>query len=338
MRITGDQNSLTTQQASHGGSFAPKMVLGFKKLSPGQQKVVRKAFSKFSKEAVESLWESDHSVLIRKGKPGMCAGLYDSKDKQIIIYADPEGHPEDEHTIIHEMVHALDRVKFKKERGLVTRLITPDRESDHSRHDPELRQLHQDYSTRSLPHFGEKLAEKVNLESGSGEVAYDGRRYNWKNSKNGFEVKGKSPAAFRYLEFAGDAIKKGIACGLGAAFGALIGFGGAPILGAVVAAPLAVFAVQHLRSAAKSISNERSLVGHQDSHVKISTNKMTFQLDQELEESQKMTSSYATVERQPEEYLAESMTQYLRSDKSRKSLKERDPKMHDYCESWKLAP
>ena len=323
---------------SHGGSYAPKMVRGFKKLPPAQQKIMRRAFSKFSKEAVESLWKSDHSVVVRKGKPGMLGGLYDGKDKVITVFADPAGCDQDEHTVIHEMVHALDRVKFQKDRGLVTRLITPERERDHSRHDPLLKELHTSYSERTLPALGKRLADSVDLGAGKGEVGLDGRRYNWKLKDGALEVKGASPSTFRYLEFAGDALKKGIACGLGAALGCMIGAGGAPLLGIAVAVPLATYAVGHLGSAAKSISNERSLVGYEDSQVKVGGNTMTFQLNPELTESQKMTSSYATVERQPEEYLAESMTQFLRSPESKESLKVRDPQMHDYCETWNIAP
>ena len=148
----------------NGASFAPKMVRGFKKLPPAQQKIIRRAFSKFSQEAVESLWKTDHSMVIRKGKPGMLGGLYDGKEKEITIFADPEGCPEDEHTIIHEMVHALDRVKFQKDRGLVTRLLTPERERDHSRHDPELKKLHTAYSERSLPGLGKRFADSVDLQ------------------------------------------------------------------------------------------------------------------------------------------------------------------------------
>lgn len=329
--------NLANAAPSHGGSYAPKMVRGFKKLPAAQQKTIRRAFSKFSREAVESLIESDHSLVVRKGKPGMLAGLYDGKDKLITIYADPDCE-EAEHTIIHEMVHALDRVKFTKDRGLVSRLVTPERERDHSRHDSELQKLHTDYSQRTLPHFGQRVADAVDLSQGKGDIAVGARHYNWKHKDGVLELKESSPAALRYFEFAGDAIKKGIVCGLGAAFGCMIGFGGAPLLGAAVALPLATYAIGHLKSAAKSIANERALNGYKDSQVEVSGRKMTFQLNQELTEDQKMTSSYATIERQQEEYLAESMTHFLRSPESRESLKKRDPLMHDYCESWNIAP
>ena len=66
--------------------------------------------------------------------------------------------------------------------------------------------------------------------------------------------------------------------------------------------------------------------------------KITVPLDRQTDTDQSPTSAYATLNRQPEEYLAESMTVYLESDESREKLKENDPSIHDYCERWNLAP
>ena len=112
---------------------------------------------------------------------------------------------------------------------------------------------------------------------------------------------------------------------------------GATLIGGAIALPLVAFGLSRLSATASAVKDERALIGYKDDKVTVGDGKMTFQLDQPLPETAQPTTVYATLSRRPEEYLAESMTEYLRSNESRDSLKRRDPEMFEYCKEWNIA-
>lgn len=349
MTLTVGNIAKTVQQnkarPNHGAEYAKKLVARYDKLPKEHQQDAAKALSQFSKESLEKLRKSGNRILIRRGEEGLLHGRYDSKEKIIHVFAAPVQDSGADETITHETVHALANAKWEDENGVLTQLVTPDRDKDFSRHDPKLRKLHKEYIQRTLVGVGHQIADSVDLKSGAtkGKKWMAGRNLKWKKTEDGIEFRESGGMLGRIAEFAGTDLKKGVLYGaLGvaavAAIGGVVGpaaVGVAAVMG-LGGGALIANGVKHLASAARSIRNEFAVSGHKSDQVEISGTRIKVKLDGDLKPEQKPTSTYATIQRQPEEYLAESMVDFLAGGDTREQLKERDPKMHDYCMDWNI--
>lgn len=324
----------------NGGQFAPGMVKNFKKLPKEMRKIAESGFSKFSHEAMSQLNEAGVSVRFVKAELGEGAGgRYIDRGEIIELYVKPDD-PHTESYLIHELVHAMDRIKLRQESSPGRRLLTTTlQDSFSSRNDPKLRELHLDYAKRTLPSVGQEMAQylRENPQVKGKPLQAGARSYDWNLEENKLTLKERDKAT-RYMEAVHPSLNMGVLGAVGAFAAVAVGVAAsAPLIGGLVALPLVALGAKNLASAFRSIKDERALVGHKSDGVEVSENQTVFHLDQELSSEQKNTTVYATLNRRPEEYLAESMTEYLRSDESRDSLQERDPEMFEYCKSWNIA-
>ena len=334
--------SVSTRRPKRGVEFAPRLISRFEKLPEETKKAAQSALSKFPRPFLEKLEETDHRIVYTKGKEGWAAGSYDARDKIIYIAADPKGDSLSKETLLHETTHALCRVGWDEQNGFLKRLITPSREKDLARHDPELLKLHQEYRNRSLAGFGQSLSDTIDFRGAEdkGETRMGGRTFRYERSDKEITFSEKGTALGRIHEHARTDLSQGTLMSLGGAlsFGAMAGATG-PVAATVMAAiaiPLFVKGALAIRSGIRSAMREVGRPKSQSDSVKVSGKKVTVQLNQEIKPENKLTSSYAHTERQPEEYLAESMTMFLKDEESRATLKEGDPAMHDYCENWNI--
>lgn len=331
----------SNQAPKNGGEFTVSMVSGFKNLPREYQKLARDGFSKFSHQAMADLHKSGVSVRFVKPLPGDTAGgRFIDRGNQIEIYAEAQD-PHAEAYLIHELVHAADRLKFQKENSLASRLLTTSRrDAFSSRQDPELCRLHLDYAKRTLPSVGQEIASYLRArpqDQQAKPVIAGGKAYDWSLTESTLELKERH-RALNTLEALQPSLNMGVLGGFLGVTALALGIGAAaPLVGAAVAVPLLVFGAKNLLSTHKTLQDERALIGHQSENVTVRPDGMTFKLNQKLAPAEQATSVYATLDRQPEEYLAESMTEFLQSAQNRASLKARDPEMHDYCQSWNLA-
>ena len=176
MRIHREtETNRTLRPPSHGGSLAPSMVRNFKKLPKDLQKVATAAFSKFDYQTIESLRQTDlHITFARPELDSVAGGRFNPTHNTIELYVDPNATKHAEAYLIHEMVHAVDRLKHQDDSGLVRKLLTPAADGYASRHDSKLRRLHEEYAKRSLPGVGRQLADFARSQ-GEGQI-HPGRR------------------------------------------------------------------------------------------------------------------------------------------------------------------
>ena len=316
------------------------MVGNFKKLPKELQKVATSAFSKFDYQTVQSLLNTDLRITFAKPElDDVAGGRFNETRNTIELYVDPQNTKHAEAYLIHEMVHAVDRLKHKTGAGLVQKLMTPAADSFASRQDPELRRLHQEYAKRSLPGVGQQLADfaRAHPQTGGKPLLAGARSYDWQIDDDQLKLKERD-RGLRLMESTIPTATGGVvstALGLAAL---TIGISaGATLVGGAVALPLMAFGLSRLGATATAVKDERALVGHKDDMVQVRDGEMTFKIDQSLPESAQPTTAYATLSRRPEEYLAESMTEFLRSQETRESLQRRDPEMYEYCKGWNIA-
>lgn len=315
------------------------MVRNFKKLPPELKKAARAAFSKFSVQTVQALQTEGLQVTFCRAELDEAGGRFNPQNKTIEIFVQP-GDKHTEAYLIHEMVHSVDHLRHKNETSTPTRLLTPQSDRFASRQDPELRDLHLQYAKKSLPGVGREIADflKSHPELKGKTVKAGGREYNWKMDGKSLRLDEKN-RALRGLEATSAPLTLGVVTtALGAAAMAVAAAAGSVLTGGLIGVPLVVFGAKHLASAATALRDERALVGYEDSGVQVDASGMTLPLDAPTSSESEPTTVYASLSRRPEEYLAESMTEYLRSPETRKSLEERDPDMYSYCEAWNLAP
>ncbi len=259
--------------------------------------------------------------------------MTDPRFKLVDVEVKADGDPQAEKAVVHELVHVYSKVKFQEENGFLTRLLTPEHEQDATRHDPVLSDLHDRYTERTLPALGQDIVDRHPGQS-EGKIWRAGHNFKFRVEDDVLKLRHTTPALFRALSSpAGVSLKKGLLALAGGAFVAgAVASGGALVAAGVLSLPLFTFGVQHMRS----VGNERRMAGFESDQVKVQGGTYEIQLNQKLTPQQQMTSAYATLQHQPEEYHAESMTDYLMVEK-RPGLKERDQEMHDYCRSWNIA-
>lgn len=316
------------------------MVSNFKKLPKELQKVAASAFSKFDYQTVDSLRNTDLRITFARPElDDVAGGRFNETHNTIELYVDPQNTKHAEAYLIHEMVHAVDRLKHKNESGLMKKLITPAADGFSSRQDPELRRLHQEYAKRSLPGVGQQLADfaRANPKTIGKPILAGARSYDWQIDDDQLKLQERD-RSLRLMESTMPTATGGV---VGTALGlAALTVGisaGATLIGGAVALPLLAFGLSRLGATAKSVRDERALIGHQDDNVQVGDGQMTFKIDRSLPQSAQPTTAYATLSRRPEEYLAESMTEFLRSRETRESLQQRDPEMYEYCKGWNIA-
>ena len=339
VEIRNQATSHSGQAPKHGGQFAQAMVKNYSKLPEDLQKVARSSFSKFSHQAMADLQESGITVRFVKPQEGEGAGgRYIDRGEVIEIYVDPKDRHAEAY-LIHELIHAADRLKFRKENSPLKRALTTSlRDTFSSRQDNELRKLHLDYAKRTLPSVGQKMADFIAGQDSMEEkpLLAGARSYDWSIKGDTLELKerNKFMSTFQALH---PSLNMGI---VGTALGvtaAALGIGAAaPLIGGAVALPLLIFGGKNLVSSFRAYQDERALVGFESDKVKVTDDGMSIKLNQTLGPEEISTTAYATLNRQPEEYLAESMTEFMRTEESRSSLKERDPLMYEYCKNWNI--
>jgi hypothetical protein len=342
MKIFGNGEATPpAKQPPNGGAYAVKMVRNYSKLPKELQKAARSAFSKFSAEAVRDLQGSGHFVQFSTPHHGGAAGgMINSRNNMIEMFVEP-GDPHTESYLIHEMVHAVDRQRFRKENGVLSRAMAGEADCFISRQDPKLKDLHLNYAKRSLPAVGRKMAEfaRENPELKERRISAAAREYEWKLNDDQLELKEHNKALNTIESLSPYLIKGGLMTTIGAAALTVAAGAGALAVGGLIAAPLLTVGVKRLAAGWQAYKDDKALQGFKNEAVQVdSGGRISFDLGKTASDEIEPTTVYATLNRKSEEYLAESMTEYLRSPESRDSLKERDPEMHSYCEGWKLAP
>lgn len=340
MKVTHSAGSTpAARRPVDGAAFVADMVKNYKSLPKELQQSARTALSKFSADTMRALKDSGHQIAFCQADAGGGAGgMVNSRNNLIQLFVKP-GDPHTESYMIHELVHAVDRLRFRQEKGVVDKALAGDADCFLSRQDPKLHELHLNYAKRSLPAVGRQIAEFAakHPEAKDKTIQAGGREYNWKLQDQKLELQ-EHDRATRTLEATYPyLIKGGLLTAIGGAALTVAVSAGALAVGGLIAAPLLAVGVKRLAAGVRAYRDEKALDGFQNAAVQVSPGgKLTFDLEQTPEIE--ATTAYATLNRRPEEYLAESMTEYLRSPQTRESLKQRDPDMYEYCQAWNLQP
>lgn len=312
-----------------------QLVPGWAQLPADVREVAHGALSKFNEQTLRDFVQDGVKVHMRRPDPGndRIGGTQNPLSKAVEVWLDPSNfNPEHvEAYLIHELVHSADRIRGRRAMGPLKKLATTFQDQYESRQDDRVRDMQHDYTRRSLPGLARQVADFAarNPDKLDRNLVMADRDYKVRMDAPDRLVMTEQNRFVSKYKAAGPSLGIGL---MTSAIGASL-----CLLSPLVGLPIVAFGAKHLVSAGRALKDDAALDGYSEPGITVKGGEFQLQVPDTVTIERSTTTPYATLSMRPEEYFAESMTEYLRSESSRHNLALRDPNMHQYCQEWNLG-